>query len=259
MLDQYESSEAEAAHFGPSVRLGKLAREVDPRTLQLARYFVPLAKPPASLNRSHEVEAWPMYGNDTLGDCTCAAVGHFVEGVTAAAGTPVVPPDQAVLDLYWGTGKQDNGRMCLDVLKAMRGNGLDGKNKIAAFAEIDPKNHSLVKSAIQVFGGVYLGAGLPLAVQGKTSWTKPHSLEGNGAPGSWGGHCINGVDYTSESLTVVTWGTLLKASWGFLDAYCDEMYAIITPDFLTKAGTSPADAGGLNIAQLTSDLNGITG
>lgn len=42
------------------------------------------------------------------------------------------------------------------------------------------------------------------------------------------------VAYDSRSLTVVTWGALQTMTWGFWAAYCDEAYAILSPDYLEQ-------------------------
>ena len=57
------------------VRLGKLPVRHDVRTLQLARYVdtAVLPAPPASYDETAHVHDWPMYANDRIGDCTCAA------------------------------------------------------------------------------------------------------------------------------------------------------------------------------------------
>ena len=67
--------------------LGKLPARTDARTLAIARYVdrSALPTPPVKLNLGHAVSSWPMYGNDHLGDCTCAAAGHMIEAWTAAS------------------------------------------------------------------------------------------------------------------------------------------------------------------------------
>ena len=44
-------------------------------------------------------------------------------------------------------------------------------------------------------------------------------------------------------------------AWGFLDAYCDEGFAVLTPRWIGTAGTSPS---GLNRAQLLADAAALT-
>jgi hypothetical protein len=49
----------------------------------------------------------------------------------------------------------------------------------------------------------------------------------------------------------VTWGKLLDITPAFMNAYCDEAYAIISMDWLADSGISPS---GLNWEGLVRDL-----
>jgi hypothetical protein len=62
------------------------------------------------------------------------------------------------------------------------------------------------------------------------------------------------VAYDSRSLTVVTWGALQTMTWGFWAAYCDEAYAILSPDYLKQKGGQTVAPSGFNLAQLQEDL-----
>ena len=68
--------------------LGRLPVRRDVRTLALARYVdrAELPRRRRHLDLTKRVPDWPMYANDRLGDCTCAAAGHMIEAWTAAAG-----------------------------------------------------------------------------------------------------------------------------------------------------------------------------
>jgi hypothetical protein len=248
-------NEAHAAAVGQVVHLGKLEVKKDARNLRLAAYLdeaLALPSVPASADWSQKVASWPMYGNDTLGDCTCAAVAHMEEAWSANSGSPEVPPEQAVLDLYWKTGKADTGRYCLDVLNDWQSNGFGGE-AILAFVQIDPKRREHVELACWMFGGAYLGVQLPRSAQTqKDEWTLTSGPDAQ--PGSWGGHCVNLVDYLQAGPTCVTWGRLMPMSWEFFDAYCDEAYAVISPDWLDAHGQAPS---GFDLAQLESDLQAI--
>jgi hypothetical protein len=251
-------NEAHAASVGQVVHLGKLEVKPDARNLMLAKYIddqVALPQVPASVDWSQKVGSWPMYGNDTLGDCTCAAVGHMEEAWSASAGAPEVPPDKAVTDLYWATGSADTGRYCLDVLNHWQSTGFGTDDeKIQAFAQIDEKNQPHVEFTCWAFGGVYLGVQLPKSAQTQENeWTVTSGPDAEA--GSWGGHCVNLVNYTSTGLTCVTWGRLMPMTWQFFNAYCDEAYAVISPDFLDSRGQAPS---GFDLDQLKADLAQVT-
>lgn len=244
------------------LRLGKLARKNDPRTLRLAKYLTPEAAYPVAADWTTGVSSWPMYGNDSLGDCTCAAAGHMIQAWTAAVGRELTPEEAQVIGAYWATGSEDTGRYELDVLNYWRKTGI-GDDKIAAFVAIDPKNLDHVRFAIATFGGVYVGVALPLTAQGQPEWTVVgDGQSGGSAPGGWGGHAIPYVAYDTAddgkgqggSLKCVTWGAPLKMSDAFHLAYCDEAYAIVTTDWLAENGESPA---GLNLQALLDDLHTV--
>ena len=104
------------------------------------------------------------------------------------------------------------------------------------------------------FGGVYIGVQLPKSAQTqKDGWTVTSGPDAK--PGSWGGHCVNLVDYTSDGPTCVTWGQTMPMTWEFFDTYCDEAYAAISPDFVGDGGQTPS---GFDLGQLQSDLAQIT-
>lgn len=246
---------------GGPVRLGKLPVKRDKRNLKFKTYLPPAKQMPAipkKVERSHLVGSWPMYGNDALADCTCATVGHIDQLVSAAGGMAETPPDQAVLDLYWATGAADDGRYCLDVLNRWQSvgfaNGTSAAEKIIAFVQLAPKNHDHVKLALSMFGNVYAGVALPISAQRQHVWTPTRGADAQ--PGSWGGHAINYVDYTSRRVRFVTWGRTMEMTWAFHDRYCDEAYVVISPDWL-HSGQSPADAGGFKIDKLMQDLEAL--
>lgn len=251
-------NEAHAAAVGQVVHLGKLEVKHDERNLLLAKYIddqVALPKVPSSVDWSQKVGNWPMYGNDSLGDCTCAAVGHMEEAWSAAAGAPEVPADNAVTDLYWATGSADTGRYCLDVLNYWQSTGFGSDDeKILAFAQIDEKNQQHVEFACWGLGGVYIGVQLPKSAQTQSDeWTVANGPDA--APGSWGGHCVNLVGYTADGPTCVTWGRLMPMTWDFFNAYCDEAYAVISPDFLDSRDKAPS---GFDLDELKIDLTQVT-
>ncbi len=68
-------------------KLGKLSVRTDVRTLRLRKYvdLPALPTPPERIDLTARVGDWPMYANDTRGDCTTAAAGHMIEAWTAAA------------------------------------------------------------------------------------------------------------------------------------------------------------------------------
>lgn len=241
------------------VRLGKLAVRYDPRTLLMAKYVkAQLAPPPNAYDWAKSVGTnWGMMGNDKIGDCTCAAAGHLIMEWTADAGRMFTPSLQDIIKAYSAitgydpkTGDHDNGAVELDVLNYWRKTGI-AAHSIAAFVSLEPSNHTHIMDAVYIFGGCYIGVQLPLSAQGQEVWAvPPQGTTGPGAPGSWGGHAVPVVAYDLRGLTVVTWGKLLRMTWAFWRAHCDEAYGILSTDFL-KQGKAP---NGFDLKTLQADL-----
>lgn len=241
------------------MRFGKLPARHDPRTLNLVDYLDPALPPPKPVvNYATKVEHWPIYANDRLEDCTCAAAGHLIQDWTANTDRPFTPEEPQVVHAYSAiTGynpdypSTDKGAHVLDVLRFWRKEGIAGR-KILAFVALEPGNEEHVKDAVQLFGGAYIGLQLPLSAENQTVWSvPPGGATGKGAWGSWESHAVPIVAYDTRTLTVVTWGKLHKMTWQFWDTYCDEAYTILSPDFIGPGGKSPS---GVNLEQLGVDL-----
>jgi hypothetical protein len=243
------------------VYLGKKDKVVDKRTLQFAKYSAAL--PPASSMRSYiqKVLTWPMFLNDTLGCCVPAGEGHNIIQETTYAGKSIVPTDADILKAYSAIGgyvpgdpSTDNGCDMLTACKYYVNTGIAGR-KIVAFVELNPKKPQELMQAVSLFGSAYLGIALPVSAQSQVGslWAVPQTgLTGNGAPGSWGGHCVPLYQYnTALNTELITWGAVQRMSWKFITAYVDEAYALVTQDWIEADGKSPS---GLDVATLQADL-----
>jgi hypothetical protein len=250
----------ETIHLG---RLGKRMPRIDTRTLRLANYLTatqPIV--PAVVNWLSKVKPLGMMLNDILGDCTTAAAGHMIELWTANAGSKMIPPDKAIRKAYEVAGgyvngdpSTDNGAFMIDVLNYWRQIGIAG-HQIVAFVAVDPRNTDEWKRAIYLFGAIYMGVQLPISIQGASSWTVPASgAIGDGAPGSWGGHCVPVGSDDGVEQTVITWGEDMPMSPQFPLVYSDEAYAIISHDWIEKNGNAP---NGIDLPHLMADLKQVT-
>ncbi|HTP53768.1 MAG TPA: hypothetical protein VML94_02235 [Thermoplasmata archaeon] len=245
------------------MKLGRIPPVHDARTLQLANYLRPtvLAPPPPQANWGSKVSSWPMMLNDTIGDCTVAAAAHCIEEWTTDVGRPQIIPDSTVLSVYAAvsgynpeTHQHDVGASEIRVLNYWRQKGIGG-HTIRAYAAVEPGNLDHVRDSVFIFGNCYLGLAMPSSAQTQSVWSvPPGGPTGLGAPGSWGGHAVPVVAYDPLGLTVVTWGALKRMTWGFLTAYCDEAYALLSDDFLTAEKT-PA---GVDLDALEQDLAAVT-
>jgi len=244
----------------PGYRFGKHPPKADYRTLRLRDYMGPgLAAPPASLSVLDRVytelgandptQLFPMDGNDRYGDCTIAALAHAITVYHGLVAKPAkIMSQQAVLKLYMHlTGGVDSGLNELDVLNHWHQLAVDGE-KIMAFAKVDPKNHTHVQQAIQLFGGVYIGFQVQEnAVQdfdAHKPWT-PGQLTQDG-------HAVYAVGYDQDTVTVLTWGNTQQGTWAWWDECVDEAYAIL-PMEAQNQGFAP----GFDFAALQTDLNAV--
>jgi hypothetical protein len=242
-------------------RLGKLPVRTDVRTLSLARYVdrAKLPDPPAALDLTERVHEWPMYANDRIGDCTTAAAAHMIEAWTAEArGHATEVSEPAVLAAFDRVKLVDpvtgeEGAIELDVLRDWHSHGV-ARHRIAAYVRVPVHDHTLVRTAAWLFGGLYIGLQLPLSAQRQRTWDWLGWLTGPARPGSWGGHAVNVVRYSTGSLTVVTWGRLQDMTWRFWDRYCDEAYCILSHDFL-DGDRAP---NGFDLDALRADLALVT-
>lgn len=241
--------------------LGKKPYVPNPRAFKAARYLTPASTAaPGTMNWSAAVTSWPMFANDRVGDCTCAAAGHMVELWTATGqhdeasvtDTEVLAAYSAITGYDPNNPSTDNGAQISDVLSYWHHSGIAG-HQIGAYLELDITNHDQIRAAISLFGGVNVGLQLPAAAQNFTApqWPNPpQPPTGPWAPGSWGGHCVPLVDYTTDGPTAVSWGELYVMTWEFWDAYGEEAWAVVSTDFLT-AGKDP---DGFDLAALNADL-----
>ena len=244
-----------------SYRFGKHPPKQDYRTLRFRSYVTPgLAAPPAVLNNLTRVYAdlgttdptklFPMDGNDTLGDCTIAGVAHAITTFRGlVAKKKVIMAKAAVVKLYLHlTGGVDSGLNELDVLNYWQSNEVD-KDEILAFVSIDPKNHTHVQQAMQLFGGVYLG------FQVQQNCIQEFDAHQPWTPGplTTDGHAVFAVGYDQNGVTVLTWGNTQQGTWAWWDECVDEAYAILPPEAKT-AGFAP----GFDLAQLQADLSQVS-
>jgi hypothetical protein len=223
-------------------KLGKQAPRRDPRTLKFAEYLGADVPAPLTCDWSQHVgKPWGMMANDNVGDCTCAAAGHMIETWTANCGSGVVPADADVLSAYEAVSGYnpsdpgtDQGAVELDVLSFWRKTGIGG-HSIVAYTSVRPSVQQHVRAACYLFGGLYIGLQLPLSANGQVGglWDVPsQGLNGDGQPGSWGGHAVSIVAVDDDGLTCVTWGALQRMTWAFWSAYTDEAYGVLSQDWV---------------------------
>ena len=240
-------------------RFGKHPPKVDYRTLRFRTYLTPTLAPPppfanvltrvfANLNATNASDLFPMDGNDTLGDCTIAAVAHAVTTYRGLVGKEKIMATKAVVKLYMHlTGGVDSGLNELDVLNYWRQHTVSG-DKILAYTTVDPKNHTHIQQAVALFGGVYLGFQVQQDCVRDFDAGKPWTP----GPLTNDGHAVFVVGYDQDYVTVLTWGNTQQATWDWWDECVDEAYAIIPPE-----AKKPDFAPGFDLKQLEADLDAV--
>jgi hypothetical protein len=233
----------------PNLKLGALPARRSPALRDLEVYHAgPLPTPPAAVEPP--ICAYPMDGNDRLGDCTIAGVAHLIEAWRKRyLGSPIEVSAQAVERTYLTlTGGADSGLVELDVLTTWQRKGLLDE-KIAGFAPIHPHNLLSLHQAVAFYGGAYLGIELPESAYGQFEADEPWTPV-DGSPIE-GGHCIVAVGYEKTgALRCVTWGKLVSVTPAFIARYCTEAWVIL-PHELVQRG---ADDYGLALETLQADL-----
>ncbi|MFI0900553.1 hypothetical protein [Streptomyces sp. NPDC020983] len=249
-------------------KLGKLPAQPARPHLKLSPLLRErLAAPPASVDWQDDRIVWPMYANDTIGDCTCAGVGHMVNQLTYyGRGAEVEPTTEHVVGMYSAiTGynpkrpSSDTGAYCQDVLGYWRKTGLEG-HKIVAYAALDPSNLTEIKQAIATFGTVYVGLNFPDTAMDQFDAGEPWDVV-RGARVE-GGHCVIVGAYGGGKFGLVTWGAETEMTEAFWKKYVDEAWVVIDQDGLSMAGSYFAGAPsfyalGEQFAALTGEANPI--
>lgn len=236
------------ASRGPRVRL---ARYLDTTKLPAPAPDVDYTKGAQGLS--------DVLANNSLGDCTCAGVGHLVDVVTAGAGAPVAVTADQVIALYRaacgydGTPATDQGGDELTVLDYVCEKGLDGAglHKFDASVLVDVHNKEEVRAAMWLFGNLYFGCSLPDA------WISPFPSANGfvwapGTPDNNNGHCFVGVGSDSNGVQIDTWGLLGTITYDAIAQTVDELHTVLTCDWFNKA-TQLAPSG-FAVADLLADL-----
>ena len=240
-----------------------------------------LASLPAAnglVDRESKVSTWPMYGNDTVGDCTCAGMGHAVAQWTAFSGQVTGGAqftDEVIVDTLYAavsgynpqTGANDNGAELYQVCNYMMNTGIKDVNgklhKIAGYADIASFNNlGYLKQVLNAFGTVYLGVNVQDADETAFSDGQPWALPKNGTQVGPDGidHCIVmsysafGVSGVIDDETIITWGAEQKINVAWAWTNIGEAIALISEDWVEANGDTPI---GQSMAQLITDLKSV--
>jgi hypothetical protein len=261
---------AQERHF----KLGRLHRTYDPRIPHMSalRAGQTLPAPPASINYTEGMpQNLGMMLNDTLGDCTCAAIYHAIQVWSFNALKKMdTEPDLDVEKLYvlacgynprvGGEGPGGNEQHVLTYLLkkgAPVGPTGQGRHKILAFVEVDPRNIDDVKRAIANCGVAYIGFNVPAFLVPPPPAEPPSVWNVQTSNASIvGGHAVVLAGYNADGARVISWGSYYTMTWAFFTKYVDEVYALADPSWVEKTGKTP---GGLSIEELENQMKALAG
>src|SRR5580658_9133624 len=159
-------------------KLGRLHRTFNPRIPHMSALLAgqTLTPPPAQIDYTKGMSTnLGIMLNNTLGDCTCAAVYHALQVWSFnAGGEMVTQPDSDVEKLYiqacgynprvGGEGPGGNEQNVLSYwVKTGTPTGTKGqtREKLTAFVEVDVRNLDDVKRTINDCGVAYIGFNVP--------------------------------------------------------------------------------------------------
>jgi hypothetical protein len=263
-----------APHLGPGgkVKFGRqrpIAHGPRPRLGNYLKASLPPGPPSVDYSPRGQPALSNIYGNDRLGDCVIAGAYHIVATETGNAGQLfTATPEQIIAD-YRVIGGYDPDDPSTDqgcdeptALNYWLQHGFADGTKPLGWLSVDATNRAELQSAMYLFENLYFGVELP------DSWINPIP-NGNGFvwdvagdPVPENGHCVVGVGYTPQGVTIDTWGLLGTVTWAALAQYFvpsvyGAAYVLLTPDQLEKGrGVAP---NGVAWSALLADFDAIGG
>jgi hypothetical protein len=219
-----------------------------------------IAPPPVAVDYTSKMPAnFGQMLNDSLGDCTCAALAHAVQVTSFASGSEITPPDNAVLTLYESAcgydpadPSTDQGGVEQNVLKYVMANGIQtgaAPVTVSGFVEVDPRSIIDLRRVIYECGFVYIGVDLPTSWENTNHWTKTPDE----APIA-GGHAIILAGYDMNGFTGISWGEIVTVDISAILQRCDEAYAVMLSTWFETSGKTIA---GLSQSDLTAMMQSL--
>jgi hypothetical protein len=258
---------------GKSFKLGRRRPISRGPRLSLKNYLTRrLAPPPATCDYSAPAMAAlsQMYLNDTLGDCVIAGIGHVVGTLTSGAGDQYIYTSDQIVTLYEAIGgynpdnpATDQGCDEVTALNYWENNGAPaGAHQIAGWLAVDATNPLEYRTALYLFENLYFGMELPDAWVQSAGAGAAINWDVAGPPDPSNGHCVVGVGYNQQGVTIATWGQLGTITDAAVAAYASPgangaLYTVVSQDALNSA-TSTA-ANGLDWSQLVADFDSMGG
>jgi hypothetical protein len=268
--------------LGRHVKLGRRRPIARGPRLALRQYLTSaLPKPPATVNYAPKAAdvLSNIYLNDHLGDCVIAAGYHVVGTLTGNAGqTFTASPIQIVTD-YSAIGgydptapwvpdpssgelvnPTDNGCYDDDALNYWTQTGFQDGTKLVGYVAVDPTSVVEIQTALWLFENLFCGFEMP---DTWSNFVQPGFVwDAGGSPNPKLGHCVCGVGYTAQGVTIDTWGVLGTLTYAAIAQYAvatvnGDLYVMLSPDQLAKG--QQLAPNGLSWSQLIADFVAIGG
>lgn len=205
---------------------------------------------------------YSWFKNDVWGCCTIAGLAHLAQCHASLHGEPHGIDDGDIEEAYRAVSGWDGkewptpGASMLNALVYARSIGI-GPWKLGAFVKVNLDDVIEVRAAIALFGGIYVGADLPLRIEQQgAAWYLPEldKRTFEDKPRSLGGHAFAVTGYDRDKLHALPWiaPTTITNAWASL--YIDEAWAIVADSWVR--GDRPAP-NGFDVAKLRADLTAI--
>lgn len=261
-----------------TLHLGKHAATSDTRDYKMSSFLnlsVVLPKVPRTFGHEQAItfgmdgngpddSVFPGFGG--AGDCVFAGACHETQVWRKAArltparftGKTAIQDYSAVTGYIVGNDSTDQGTNVREALTYRKNSGIQddvgGRHKITAYLALDPGNVDHLYAAMYLFGAVGIGIQFPVSAmdqfnRGKTwSVVKGSRIEG--------GHYIPLVARRAVStVRCVTWGRIQPMTIGFYKTYCDEAWALLSPEAINSATKKSPE--GFDLAGLQRLLGGL--
>jgi hypothetical protein len=245
------------------LRFGKKLPKFHPKTLLLKDYLpkTALPAPPVANGWEYAVSdaTWSqsMLGNDSVGDCVEVMALHYIMAAQGNVGNRVTFTTDQAIQLYSAiTGYNpsdphtDQGTAITDLLAYWQNTGIYG-HKILGWAAVNPSDLAQVRAALYAFGGLLAGIQVTSEMMQEFQDSQPWNSFGGDVEG---GHGVPILGYGRLGQTVITWAKRQQSNLDFWSVV-DELYCVVTPDWLDAQGKSPS---GLDLQTLQSDLSAVT-
>lgn len=242
------------------VRLGALAKRVDPRTIMYRTMADPWTPPPAwdwDIEAGNPAPA-RMYKNDEFGCCVISArANHTTRVEIQETGSLLTILDSEVTAEYFAeTGGPDSGLYPIESMNLWRSRGwtAGGKtHRIHSWMGVVPQDRQQVSEAAIVGQGLQVGVHLPISAADQMDAGQSWDLVAGprGQSDSWGPHMVYLSGYDANGVNFWTWGKRQKATWRWLSEYSD--FAALAVDDVNAPRASV-----LSVDRLLGTLSEIT-